>query len=488
MPPGTDADHFRRWYHNTFLPLVHKRTPAPRPVPDLPSTQSAKAQITTIPGLCIVIIDKIKRFGICCARHWRTLATKLTDDPTMFATTTLTDQDVVTDITSELILIHGGLPPYQIFHDQPELASTMKLSKGKARPVIDCHQKGAVIAAQTLWAILCLIIDAIKILDPSNYTGLDSIYDIIKELDVNDDIIDCDGEGYFTGPYHPVLIRNAHNAFRMTARAQNATHVSVRYTARRPKARWCTANFNAHDVHHLDEIAVLKLITLVITKMYVRVGSTLKRQLTGGPMGPPSSGELCAINLYMCRRHELDSLRTDYPECKIFTSTDDELVANLDFATYQARLGPAMQRAGINMIPQAMTPTGLPYLHLAFYKTPDNRLRHRPSSKRITMYPGTPELATGHTRRAQSDLTHTHYTQYILAYRASSTHHDFTTRITQIAGNIAHKLYYRPEIYIHLYDRLMRHLDQDNKFNVRDRAHTKRRFIFAIRKAHRSAH
>jgi len=486
-PPHTDVDLFRHWYRKIILPQVNKSVPKPRPIPQLSSISDAKAELASIPGLCVGLIDKIKRFGLACEEHFQQLATQLTDDPTMFEPTALTDHQVVTMLRTELTLVHGGPPPYEIYIDQPNLASTIKLKKGTARPVIDCHQKGAVMAALTLWSILCLIIQTIQSTDPENWTAIDSIYDISKVISVNDDIFDGDGEGYFTGPPHTALISHAFHAFQYAARKHAATHISVRFTSRRPKARWCTANYKCNNVHHLDQSAIHMLITTIVTKMYVRIGTELKRQLTGGPMGLPCSGELCALNLYMCRRNELSALRTDYPQLKICTSTDDELVANLPVDIYQTRLGPAMRAAGINVITENMTPAGLPYLHLTFYRDSNNRLRHRPYSKRVTLYPGTPELATPTTRRSQRSLTYTLYGSFILAYRASSTHADFTTRIAQFARNIAHQPYYTIDTYIFLYRRLIKHLDGNNRFGINDRQHAERRYSATIKTAYRNA-
>ena len=82
-----------------------------------------------------------------------------------------------------------------------------------------------------------------------------------------------------------------------------------------------------------------------------------------------------------------------------------------------------MQLAGINMTPQHMGDNDMSYVHLQFYRDPQNRntLRHRPYSKRMDKYVGALEPPTGHTLRPRKPLIDALYNQFILAYRVSPT-------------------------------------------------------------------
>ena len=301
----------------------------------------------------------------------------------------------------------------------------MKATKGTAREVINNKLRGTYHAAQTLWSILKIVIDDVKKTTPKLWTHINSIYEVTERVTEKDTLTDFDGKSYYAGPKHDLMVANLNAAIASPYANNNATHINVSYRGRRPTAKWSTKKYVPSSSTQLDLESIQRLVCHIIRKTYVHLAENFYRQKQGGPMGGPCTAECCAIRLYMSRKESLQQLLDDYPQTSIITVVDDELVANCDSNIYLQYLNESMQLAGINMIPQHMGDNDMSYVHLQFYRDPQNRntLRHRPYSKRMDKYIGAPELPTGHTLRSRKSLIDTLYNQFILAYRASSTYH-----------------------------------------------------------------
>ena len=469
-PPKTNARPMRAWAKMVHQKAQRQTTRLDNHCPPnrmkLPEIETAKRQLKSIPGLTFTMVDKLRRFGFVCSRHWQNITTEVMQDPIVFEPTMHTEDDITEIHLNELTTIFSGQPPFEVYKQQPTLASTMKATKGTAREVINNKLRGTYHAAQTLWSILKIVIDDVKKTTPKLWTHINSIYEVTERVAEGDTLTGFDGKSYCTGPKHDLMISNLNTAITTSYESNNATHVNISYRGRRPTAKWSTKKYVPSSNTQLDLESIQRLVTHIICKTYVHLAGNFYRQKQGGPMGGPCTAECCALHLYMPRKESLQQLLNDYPQTTIITVVDDELVANCDSNIYLQYLNESMQLAGINMIPQHMGDNDMSYVHLQFYRDPQNKntLRHRPYSKRMDKYIGAPEPPTGHTLRSRKSLIDTLYNQFILAYRASSTYCDFTNRIGQFAANPHHKATYLPVTYTQLHRKLLNHLKGNNRF------------------------
>ena len=471
-PPQTDIRPMQAWakqiHYKSQQQITRLNNTLPQLTKKLPSIKAAKKQRDSIPGLTITMVDKLRRFGFVCSKHWQKITTEVLQDPIVFEPTTRTEEDITELHINAMSEIFGGHPPFEIYPQQPTLASTMKATKGTAREVINNKLRGTYHAAQTLWSILKIVIEDVKKTTPKLWTHINSIYEVTERISEGDTLVDFDGKSYYTGPKHDLMVMNLSAAITTSYTNNKATHVNINFRGRRPTAKWSTKKYVSSSNTQLDLTSIHRLVEHIIRRTYVHLAGYFYRQKQGGPMGGPCTAECCAIHLFMSRKEKLQQLLNDYPETTIITVVDDELVANCDSHIYLQYLNDSMQQAGINMIPQHMGDNDMSYVHLQFYRGPrdKNKLCHRPYSKRMGKYIGAPELPTGHTLRSRKSLVDTLYCQFILAYRASPAYGDFANRVGQFAANPHHKPTYLPATYATLHRKLFNHLESHNRFHI----------------------
>lgn len=281
----------------------------------------------------ITCIDKMpNNFCIICKKHWM---------KTLYDTTINTTQktyEIIHNSEKNIIKNHKAYLNKHSFKVAPALPIkyiTSKQHKAGWRPITAAPNTTTTALSKALVLALDLIIKAIKsqAIKIKMITGYNTFFDIENAADLKQKIEEmnnnikntpktietADITGWYDNVNHEDLIQTIKNTITQTFLNKRRKFIKIK----NKYAEWTNKKEkNSYHIHYLDSNLLSELIEWRIKNQYVKVGSTIVRQIIGTGQGDNHSGHLCRLLSITYEKNFMEYYIKNEPKtAELFTNT-----------------------------------------------------------------------------------------------------------------------------------------------------------------------